>query len=440
MHSERFNHAIRLFALLLLAFVLASPQLSQAQLTVVPNPADGATGVSPTTPLVFTFSAPMDTSVTSAYLFDDGFNFVPTIETWSAGDTVLTETPIGMFPTNVTITWNLDGVDKIGNILGQTIGTFTTGAGPSGYGTNAITTFSVGKVHHYQQASSGASVLDTNTPFGFAGVTSLSSNRTANSVTLTMPVTGGVSNLFHLPPPSAYLFLLSVSQTNQATYDATFQPGNYSFFVSASSSNQTVVVNLPTEGTMPQPNAPHVTNYVAAQSVNPSLPFVLGWDAFTGGTAADYIDVDIGSNFGSPNPGQPGALTGTSRTFTIPAGTLQPNTVYASQIGFFRFTGSTNSSQATSAYRSTYTEFSLVTGSAGSVSLIIKNPAKTVTNFGFDILCTNAPAVIVEYKSNLTAGAWQSLLTNNSPGSSFHVNAPQASSNNVLYFRARTGP
>src|SRR5205823_1040286 len=33
---------------------------------------------------------------------------------------------------------------------------------------------------------------------------------------------------------------------------------------------------------MPQPGAPHLTNYPAAQSVNAAQPFVLGWDAFPG--------------------------------------------------------------------------------------------------------------------------------------------------------------
>src|SRR6185369_11246012 len=117
--------------------------------------------------------------------------------------------------------------------------------------------------------------------------------------------------------------------------------------------------------------------YVAAQFVNPNQPFVLGWDAFPGGTASDYIDVDIGTNYGSPNPTAPGALTGTARTLTIPAGTLQPGTVYASQIGFFRFVGSTNSSQATDAYRATYTEFSLITAPAGPQTLLLKNPVWT---------------------------------------------------------------
>src|SRR5206468_2421204 len=126
--------------------------------------------------------------------------------------------------------------------------------------------------------------------------------------------------------------------------------------VKAASSNQTVVVNLPTTSIMAQPGAPHLTNYPAAQAVNPSQAFVLGWDAFPGGTAADYIDVDIGTAYGSPNPGLPGALSGTTRTFTIPAGTLQPNSSYPSRVGFFRHVGATNASYATAAYRATRSE------------------------------------------------------------------------------------
>lgn len=33
----------------------------------------------------------------------------------------------------------------------------------------------------------------------------------------------------------------------------------------------------------PQPNAPQVSNFDAAQSINPSQPFTLTWDAFIGG-------------------------------------------------------------------------------------------------------------------------------------------------------------
>jgi hypothetical protein len=335
----------------------------------------------------------------------------------------------------------LNGTDADGyplDIVGVATGDFTTGAGGGGggSGTNATTTFSVGKVHHYQQTSAGASTLDPGTPYGFSGVTALSSNRTATSVTLTNPSAIGFS-LFHLPPPSAEIFILSTNLTSLGTFDTTFPAGNYSFFVQAPTSNQTAMVNLPPTAGMAQPNAPHLTNYVAAQTVNPSQTFVLGWDAFTGGTAADQIDVDIGSAFGSPNPGLPGALTGTARTFTIPAGTLQPNATYSSQIAFFRHVGTTNASYVTAAYRATYTEFTLITTGGSTGPLVLTNAAYTPSNFSFDVLCSVGQNVTVEYKTNLSNLAWQTLLTTNSPGTRFRAVAPQASTNRSMFFRAR---
>jgi hypothetical protein len=296
----------------------------------------------------------------------------------------------------------------------------------------------VGKVHHYNQTSAGAPTLDPFTPYGFSGVTSLSSNRTATSVTLTLP-TAAVSNLTHLPPPSAEIFIMSPFDTSLSTYDATFPAGNYSFFVQAASSNQTVVVNLPTAASMPQPGAPHLTNYLAAQAVDPSQTFVLGWDAFPGGTAADYVDVDIGDAYRSPEPGSPGALTGTARTFTIPAGTLQPDSTYLSRVGFFRHVGTTNANYVTAAYRATYTEFSLITiGGAINGPLVLTNATYAGT-FSFDVLCSPGQTVTVEHRTDLASGLWQTLLTTNSTGSIFHAVAPQAATNRSMFFRARNG-
>jgi hypothetical protein len=198
------------------------------------------------------------------------------------------------------------------------------------------------------------------------------------------------------------------------------------------------VVNLPTTNSLPQPGAPHVSNFAAAQTVDPSQPFVLSWDAYPGGTSADYIDVDIGANFGSPEPGTPGALSGTATTFTIPAGTLQTNATYASQIGFFHRVGATNNGYATNAYRATYTEFTLITiGSGGSLTLT--NAAIDPAKFSFDVLCSPGQIVTVEYKTNLATGTWQTLLTTNSPGNSFHVISPQPTTNVSRFFRARSG-
>jgi hypothetical protein len=413
---------------------------AQAQTTITSvNPTNGATGVATTTTVAFTFSAALSPGLSTAFFQDTNSNVFPAILVWSGGDTVLTCTPLGSFPTNTLINWTVVGYDlSLNQVNGS--GSFTTGAGGGGgggSGTNAITTFSVGKVHHYNQTSAGAPMLDPATPYGLSAVTELASNRTATSVTLTFP-TAAVTNLIQLPPPSAEIFLIGPIYTSLTNFDAAVPPGNYTFFVEGTPSNQTVMVNLPDEATQPQPGAPHLANYPATQTVDPSQPFVLSWDAFPGGTAADYIDVDIGTNFLSPEPRTPGALTGTAVSVTIPAGTLLPDAAYPSRVGFFRFVGTTNGNYETAAYRATYTEFTLLT--TGTGLLILTNAGYAAGAFSFDVLSSNLPTVTVEYRANLATGPWQTLLTTNSPGSQFRAVAPQAATNDTLFFRARTGP
>jgi hypothetical protein len=445
MNSERVPRFTSLAGALVLGGSLVCLPLALAQPVIISSvPANGATGVSPTTTVVFIFSTAMAPELTGAFFYDPDFEFTPTTPAWSAGNTVLTCTPAPSFPADKLITWVVSGQDAGGNPLdGIQTGTFTTGTGGGGgggSGTNAVTTFSVGKIHHYNQTSSAPPTLDPFTPYGFSGVTALASNRTATSVALTLP-TAAVSNLVHLPPPQAEIFILSTFDTSLSAYDATFPPGNYSFFVQAAVSNQTVGVNLPGLASQPQPGVPHLTNYPAAQLVNPGAAFVLGWDAFPGGTAADYIDVDVGDDFGSPDPGLPGALTGLARTFTIPAGTLQPNSTYLSRVGFFRHVGVTNASYVTAAYRATYTEFSLTTtAGAATGPLILTNAAYSSGSFSFDVICATGQTVTVEYRTNLATGLWQPLFTKtNSAESLFHAVAPQAATNRSMFFRARNG-
>jgi hypothetical protein len=132
-----------------------------------------------------------------------------------------------------------------------------------------------------------------------------------------------------------------------------------------------------------------------------------------------------------------GALTGTARAFTIPAGTLQPNTTYSSSVGFFRHVGTTNASYVTAAYRATYTEFPLIT--IGGSQLVLTNAMHAPSNLSFDVLCSPGQIVTVEYTTNLSNLSWQTLLTTNSPGSSFRAASPQAATNQLMFFRARNG-
>jgi len=60
-------------------------------------------------------------------------------------------------------------------------------------------------------------------------------------------------------------------------------------------------------------------------------------------------------------------------------------------------------------------------------------------NFSFDVLCSPGQTVTVEYRTNLAAGLWRTLLVTTSSANRFRAVAPQASTNRALYFRARNG-
>jgi hypothetical protein len=126
----------------------------QAQPTIVSTvPTSGATGVSTTAEVVFTFSEAMDTTATSAQFIDisNPLNPFPTTQTWNPSGTVLTCTPNPAFPSNKQLYWVVSGQNQNGDSLGGTpAGFFTTGSGggggTTGTGTNRVTTFTLGKI------------------------------------------------------------------------------------------------------------------------------------------------------------------------------------------------------------------------------------------------------------------------------------------------------
>src|SRR5262249_33129953 len=96
-----------------------------------------------------------------------------------------------------------------------------------------------------------------------------------------------------------------------------------------------VTIPLPTPV---YPNTPHVSNWTAAQAIDGSADFTLRWDAYTGGTTNDFVQVrvegDMGDLFNSPEPGAPGGLDGTSTSVVIPGGTLAPGARYRATLLF----------------------------------------------------------------------------------------------------------
>jgi len=429
-------HAVRS---LVAAIFFAGVFGAQAQPFIVSTvPANNASGVSPSAAVVFTFSEQMDTARTVAQFFNVMVQPLSTTTAWSANDTVLTCTPTPPFPASSPIIWTVQGESLIGDELeGNTGGFFMTGGGGGspGTGTNRITTFAIGKLHLYHQTSVAAPTLDPDFPFNFSATTTLASNRSANSVTLTLPA-GAVSNLTQnfLQPESFYLF---APWTNLALFNANFSAGNYVFNVMAATSNQQVTVNL--ADNLIQPNAPRISNFSAAQSVDAAQPFQLSWDAFQNGTAANYITVSISDVFKSPDAGTPGALNGTSTSIVIPAGTLQTDSVYDATVSFYRANTTSNASYTTSAYLATSTDFMLRTSGGGvTAPLVFTNSAWSGGAFSFEVISSPAQILTVEYSSTLLTNEWEILRTTNS--ATGLASFTHTTTNQYLFYRARKGP
>lgn len=123
--------------------------------------------------------------------------------------------------------------------------------------------------------------------------------------------------------------------------------GTYTFNI-VTVNNGTLNVPLTLTGDS-YPSVPRVSNFAAGQSINAAADFTLAWDAFTGGTAGDYIEVFIEEAsdsyhevFHSGPPGE--GLNGTSTSVLIPAGTLTAGKRYRVEIMFARIVQNVDSS------------------------------------------------------------------------------------------------
>jgi hypothetical protein len=104
-----------------------------------------------------------------------------------------------------------------------------------------------------------------------------------------------------------------------------YKPGKYTLnFETLSDGAFSTVVSLGAERSF---TVPQLTNWVDAQAIDAGAPFELKWAPFVGATTNDYINVIVTDDRGefllsTPTEFEPGALPGTTASFTIPANTL----------------------------------------------------------------------------------------------------------------------
>ncbi len=401
-HRDR---AWRAALALVLVGGLAPLSAALAQPSIVSTiPANAATGVSPSAPVVFTFSTAMDTSLTTAQFFDTSGSSPAATASWSTDGTRMTNTPTPPFPNNDMVFWIVSGQDVAGNSLFQpSSGMFTTGSsgGGGGSGTNKITTFGVGTLWFFDQAGSGAPTPDPEISYSFEALTTLASNRTATSISLTLP-TGAVTNLQSIPTKPEDFNLLEFG-TNLASFQAAYPSGDYLFNVQAAVSNQTRTVTLP--ASLTQPSVPHAANFTAAQAVDATQPFTLDWDAFVASAATASIGLEISN----PHTGQmlfSNGFPATATSALIPAGTLQAGSNYSATLTFDNVLGSTNATDATVAFRATLTRFTVTTTGGGATgTLVLTNAAWSAGTFSFDVASPPGQTFTVEYLHHFAG--WQ---------------------------------
>ncbi len=442
LQDQPFPFGVRFARLFTVACSLVSSQFVSAQPVIVSTvPPNMAAGVSGATPVVFTFSAPMDPVATAAQFIDaSSYQILTTVPAWTAGGTVLTCTPLAPWPASHMIVWSVAGATPSGTQLGgQPAGMFTAGSSDTGCDTNTtMLSLTLSKGCLYNQTSPAAPALVTTAPCGFLACISLPCPRDATNVSLLLP-SGATPNLGATTLPG-HLTLLDYNYASLEALDAAYPNSNYTFRIQSVGSNQQVTLTFPS--TLAQPPAPHLTNFAAAQAINPAQAFTLSWDPFAGGTTADCIYVELGSLFQTPGPGTNGALPATATSVLIPANTFQTNQSYSGSVTFYHLILATNSGSYISLmYRGTITEFTLNTAAAPAVSLMLTNAAWSKTSgFTCDILSPPGQTVVAESSADLWPGHWQAFSTNNSISNAVHVSDPHAATNGQLFYRARTGP
>jgi methionine-rich copper-binding protein CopC len=412
-------------------------QVHAADPTIVSvAPANGATGVSPSAPVVFTFSEAMDTTVTVATFVDTNFATLTTTATWSDDNKILTCTPSPPFPSPDTILWSVAGQDTSGNALpGDEDGIFLIGASvstPCGASPHTNTEFVLEESWLYVQTSASAPTLNPLDPYAIIAEVSLVSNLSATAATLTNPK-AAVSNLTDIVG-TGQSFLLSAAETNVTELNASWPTGDY-VFKTTGASLPAVTVDLD----IAQPNAPEVANFALAQAVDSTKAFMLTWDAFSSRAGTNEIGVNIGYD-ACAGTGFYTNLPGTATSVTIPADALLPATSYSNSIlVFINTTGISNASPKYTAgqVKSSATSFTLTTigGSNGSSPLSVGIPVWLGGTLTVNFTGSPGKLITVQTSATLRAGSWTTLLTTNSGSGTVTVTNTVSKSVPALFYR-----
>jgi hypothetical protein len=295
--------------------------------------------------------------------------------------------------------------------------------------------FTIAEFAEYKQTNEAGAVPIGSNSFYFEAAIALASNLTATAAMVTIPNSGPETMNTNDDRHFSYI----VATNSFANLTSAFPDGEYAFIIS----NNTTSISLP-EFTI-LPNAPTLTNYDAAQAIDATKDFTLSWVPFSGGTAQDYIDVQLsGENgvvFKSGELLCPISLDGTASSVLIPANTLVSNQTYEVEIDFVKvLLLDTNSipGDALLAGTEAVTLTSVSTSAAQVAALTLSNAA-LVPGGGiqFDLATTPGVTYTVQFNENLSNPlGWTSLLTTDAVATSLSFTNPPPAGTNAGFYRA----
>ncbi|HKQ40709.1 MAG TPA: hypothetical protein VJ063_21760, partial [Verrucomicrobiae bacterium] len=178
------------------------------------------------------------------------------------------------------------------------------------------------------------------------------------------------------------------------TLDTRYPDGPFTFTINAVHDGQKIIT-IPLTGDT-YPPTPRVTNLPSLQFINANGYIVVYWEAFVGGTAADFIQLHIENSdgdvvFETRDFGEAGALDGTATYTIIEPGTLKAGTTYDARLRFDKTTAYGITTYVGVPGWSTHhaqTRFAIVTSSAVAPTIKSYTLAKARR---FDQQSTNTP-------------------------------------------------
>ncbi len=398
------------------------------------QPPNGATDVPVTASIVFTFNTPIDTAsliiLPSNPVFTGSIAFSANLTgtltpSWDESQTVLTLDYAGNLPAGALITWTINPsgtsfplYSEEVDIVATASGSFTTGGEacdpdgiPDDYGGVTLT-----KTSTYLQTSDAAPVLKSDElPFFGAFIDSPAVN-TVTAATLTGP--GNVD--IPLDGDFGSFFAFDEAST-ETTLEAAHPSGTYSFSIT-----REVVGPAQFQMQMPAltayPPVPRISNFAAAQAIDPAQDFTLNFNALTGASGSDFIGIEIvdvnNPVLFAPDLCIPLPLPNTATSFVIPADTLQTGKTYTLRLIFARtFYASTTAPPDFASFGSLQrqTVMTIATSGGGGVP----QPQLAIDGFQSGFFAMNitglqpATNYRVQYSSTLLPGSWQLLQTVN---------------------------